>query len=101
METGRIWNGSGLVVDTDDELYLSIVDEMTEIKGFIDGDEWETIVPSDLTIIQAKSAFLEDEGLPCCEENDDLPVNMKFQGTSAVMTAKDETEETEDPVIPE
>ncbi len=57
METGRIWNGSGLVVDTDDELYLSIVDEMTDIKGFTEGDEWETIVPSDLTIIQAKSAF--------------------------------------------
>jgi hypothetical protein len=98
METGRIWNGSGLVVDTDDELYLSIVDEMTDIKGFTEGDEWETIVPSDLTIIQAKSAFLEDEGLPCCEENDALPVNMKFQGTDAVLIAKDETEE--EPINP-
>lgn len=95
METGRIWNGSGLVVATDDELYLSIVDEMTEVKGFTEGDEWETIVPSDLTIIQAKSAFLEDEGLPCCHTNANVPVNMKFQGTDAVLTAKDEGEETQ------
>lgn len=100
METGKIWNGTGLVVDTDDELYLSIVDEMTEIKGFTEGDEWETVVPSDLTIIQAKSAFLEDEGLPCCHDNKDLPVNMKFQGTDKVLTAKDETEPTEEPETP-
>lgn len=99
METGKIWNGSGLVVDTDDELYLSIVDEMTDVKGFTEGDEWETVVPSDLTIIQAKSAFLEDEGLPCCHDNTDVPLNMKFQGTDAVLTAKDEIPEA--PVTPE
>lgn len=100
METGKIWNGTGLVVDTDDELYLSIVDEMTEIKGFTEGDEWEIVVPSDLTIIQAKSAFLEDEGLPCCHDNVNVPVHMKFQGTDKVLTAKDETEEPTEPVDP-
>ncbi|WP_341906700.1 hypothetical protein [Fluviicola taffensis] len=95
METGKIWNGTGLVVDTDDELYISIVEEMTDVKGFTEGDEWETVVPSDLTIIQAKSVFLEDEGLPCCHDNEDLPVNMKFQGTDKVLTAKDESDDPE------
>ncbi|MGV3611797.1 MAG: hypothetical protein ACO1N0_12655 [Fluviicola sp.] len=99
METGKIWNGTGLVVDTDDELYISIVDEMTDVKGFTEGDEWETVVPSDLTIIQAKSAFLEDEGLPCCHDTEDLPVNMKFQGTDKVLTAKDETDESPEPEL--
>ena len=66
METGEIWHGTGLVLDTDDELYLSIIDETTIIEGKVE-DEWETIVPTALTIIQGKSAYLENEGLPCCE----------------------------------
>ncbi len=75
METGEVWNGLGIALNTDDELYVSIVDEMTEIKGAVEGEEWETIVPSDLTIIQARSALLDEEGLPCChnEEDSDEP----------------------------
>lgn len=69
METGQIWNGSGIVINTDDELYLSIVDEMTYVDGAIEGEEWETIVPSSLTIVQDKSAKLDEEGLPCCLED--------------------------------
>lgn len=66
METGQIWQGTGLVVDTDDELYLSIVDEVTYVEGEVE-DEWETIVPTDLNIVQGRSAYLDAEGLPCCE----------------------------------
>jgi hypothetical protein len=69
METGEIWHGTGLVLDTDDELYLSIIDETTIIEGKVE-DEWETIVPTALTIIQGKSAYLENEGLPCCENKE-------------------------------
>lgn len=72
METGQIWNGNGIVIDTDDELYLSIVDEMTYTEGVIEGEEWETIVPSSLTIVQARSAMLDDESLPCCESDEDV-----------------------------
>jgi len=69
METGEIWNGTGLVLDTDDELYLSIIDETTIIEGNVE-DSWETIVPTALTLIQGQSAFLDNEGLPCCHSSD-------------------------------
>ena len=65
LETGDIWNGGDLVIDTDDDLYVSIAEEMQEIEGYIE-EEWETRVPTALTIVQGKSAFLEEEGLPCC-----------------------------------
>lgn len=72
METGEIWHGTGIVLDTDDELYLSIIDETTILDGEVE-DTWETIVPTALTIIQGKSAYLEDEGLPCCEDEEEKP----------------------------
>jgi len=67
METGEIWNGTGIVFDTDDNLYLSIVDEMNQTSGIVEGQEWETTVPTSLTIVQARSVLLDEEGLPCCE----------------------------------
>lgn len=78
METGQIWNGNGMVIDTDDELYLSIVDEMTVIDQTIEKEEWETVVPSTLTVIQASSVALDEGGLPCChpaEEQTGLNLN--------------------------
>lgn len=69
METGEVWMGSGIVIDTDDKLYLSIVDETTNIQGTVEGQEWETIVPTTLQVIQGKSVFLDEEGLPCCVED--------------------------------
>jgi hypothetical protein len=66
METGEVWNGVGMAFDTDDQLYLSIVDELTQPAGYVEGIEWETTVPSTLTILQARSALLDEEGLPCC-----------------------------------
>ncbi|MGB0523151.1 MAG: hypothetical protein ACPGJS_09330 [Flammeovirgaceae bacterium] len=68
LETGEVWQGTGLVIDSDDELYLSIVDETTYVDGAVE-EEWETIVPTSLTIIQEGSALLNDDGLPCCEED--------------------------------
>lgn len=66
METGEVWNGSGMVIDTNDKLYLSIVDETTNIEGTVEGQEWETTVPTTLQILQGRSVFLDEEGLPCC-----------------------------------
>jgi hypothetical protein len=71
METGKVWLGTGLVIDTDDDLYVSIVDEMTTLEGKIEGEEWETIIPSSLTVVQTKSVKLEEGGLPCCEIDED------------------------------
>ncbi len=33
-------------------------------------DIWETRVPTTLAIIQGKSAYLEEEGLPCCHTDE-------------------------------
>ncbi|MCH2229206.1 MAG: hypothetical protein MK105_02585 [Crocinitomicaceae bacterium] len=66
METGDIWNGGGLVLDSDDDLYLSIAEEMETIEGVVE-EEWKTRVPSTLTVIQNSSVGLNAEGLPCCD----------------------------------
>ena len=68
MATGEIWNGQGLVTDLNNDLYLSIAEEMRTIEGEVEGS-WETRLPTALTIIQAQSAALLEGGLPCfCEE---------------------------------
>ncbi len=65
MSTGEIWNGQGLVTDINDELYLSVADEMLDPVGQPVGEPWETRVPTSLTLVQAKSAYLDEGGLPC------------------------------------
>ena len=67
METGEIWNGGGLVIDSESDLYLSIVEEMQEIEGVVE-EEWQTTVPTSLTIVQNQSAQLDEGGLPCCDD---------------------------------
>ncbi|MDH5414820.1 MAG: hypothetical protein OEW87_11835, partial [Flavobacteriaceae bacterium] len=67
METGEIWNGGGLVLDSESDLYLSIVEEMQEIEGVVE-EEWQTTVPTSLTIVQNESALLDEGGLPCCDD---------------------------------
>ncbi|MEO0403425.1 MAG: hypothetical protein AAF193_01000, partial [Bacteroidota bacterium] len=65
-ETGEIWTGTNLVVDTDDEIHLSLVNETYEVDGIVE-KTWETIVPTSLTIIQKDSVGLDAYGLPCCD----------------------------------
>ncbi|SEC38148.1 hypothetical protein SAMN04489761_2835 [Tenacibaculum sp. MAR_2009_124] len=71
MKTGEIWNGKGMVTDMDDDLYLSIAEELQTIQGEVE-DTWETRVPTSLTVLQADSVALNEGGLPCnptCEGN--------------------------------
>jgi hypothetical protein len=64
MQTGVIWNG-GEVPVIDDKLFLSIVDELREPVGKLEGDPWHTRVPTALTILQAGNAGLKvDKALP-------------------------------------
>lgn len=74
METGDIWTGSRMVIHTDDETYLSLVDEMNAVEGFVER-EWQTTLPTTLTIIQKNSALLDVGGLPCCETDDEVPID--------------------------
>jgi hypothetical protein len=90
METGDIWNGGGLVLDTDDDLYLSIDEELHEIEGFV-GKEWQTRVPTSLTIVQGSSVFLEDEGLPCCNKLEESGADTLLRPSTAILGSKTET----------
>ncbi|WGD35819.1 hypothetical protein [Olleya sp. YS] len=71
MTTGEIWNGQGLVVDQDDDLYVSIAEEMQTIEGEVEGT-WETRLPTNLTVLQAGSIGLNVEGLPCNTDCNDF-----------------------------
>lgn len=64
LETGDIWNGEGVALSDDDDLYVSIADEMQTIDGTVE-KEWETRVPTALNIVQGDSVFLDEQGLPC------------------------------------
>jgi hypothetical protein len=71
METGELWEGQGLVVAEDSDLYISVSEEMQTVDGEVER-EWETRVPTSLTIVQAESASLIEGGLPCfCEDKEE------------------------------
>ena len=67
LETGDIMIPEQLVLERDDDLYLSIAEELENTEGTVE-KEWETRVPTSLTIIQANAAPLNENGLPCCHE---------------------------------
>ena len=87
LETGDIWMGDQMAIESDDDLYLSIAEELQSTEGVVE-KEWETRVPTALTIVQADSAPLTENGLPCCH-NEDETENLAH-GTS-IMVGKDET----------
>lgn len=64
MQTGEVWNGTGMVSDANDELYISIAEEMQTVEGEVEGT-WETRVPTTLTVLQADMVVLKEGGLPC------------------------------------
>lgn len=63
MATGEVWNGQGLIVDQNDEMYLSIADELQMENGIVE-ETWDTQVPTALTIIQAENQATNEHGLP-------------------------------------
>jgi hypothetical protein len=67
LATGQPWfNGEPPVVD--DPLYVSIVAELSKPTGTPVGVPWNTNVPSSLTLIQADTVYLQNQGLPCCKD---------------------------------
>ncbi|WP_307447171.1 MULTISPECIES: hypothetical protein [Chryseobacterium] len=69
MATGRLWNG-GEVPVIGDPMYLSIVDEMKDIKAEAQGKAWITRIPTSLTILQAQNIGLEvQHALPFTKED--------------------------------
>jgi len=95
MQTGQIWNG-GEVPVIEDELFMSIVDELREPEGQKEGKAWVTRVPTALTILQADSIGLKvEKALPCnCDDvNEDtfenpeeVPCNTNFEITDSQLS---------------
>jgi hypothetical protein len=86
IASGVIWNGGGLVMDLHDDLYLSIDEELEQVEGIVE-NEWETRMPTTLTIVQGGSVYLADEGLPCCHnlnENNPLVPSKAILGSKTV-----------------
>jgi len=87
METGKIWMGNQLAVERDDDLYLSVAEELQQPAEGVVENEWETRVPTDLTILQANAAPLKETGLPCCH-NENEEENLAYG--HSMMHGKDE-----------
>lgn len=64
MATGQVWNG-GQIPTIGDDLFLSIDQELKDVKPTPEGLPWKTILPSDLTVIQSSTIALDAQGLPC------------------------------------
>lgn len=68
LDCGIIDTECNLTAETEDERNISLLGEIISQDEEVVEDTWETRIPSTLTIIQAKSTYLEDEnGLPCAE----------------------------------
>ncbi|MCA6436149.1 MAG: hypothetical protein IM600_03860 [Bacteroidetes bacterium] len=91
METGEIWNGGGLIIDMNDDLYISIDQELMEPVGFVE-KEWSSRIPTTLTIVQGSSVYLEDEGLPCCDKIETSGVDTLLRGSTTILGTSTTTE---------
>jgi hypothetical protein len=66
LDTGEVWFGNGFVLDSEDDLYLSIADEMLRgTEEHVIEESWQTKLPTNNTIIQSAAAAMIGEGLPC------------------------------------
>ncbi|WP_298893674.1 hypothetical protein [uncultured Psychroserpens sp.] len=91
MQTGQIWNG-GEVPVIEDELYLSLVEELRQPEGEKLGKAWATRVPTALTILQAQSIGLNvNKALPYLddlsdfENPDEVPQSQQFELNDAAI----------------
>lgn len=86
LQTGEVWFGRGVVMDVENDLYLSIAEEMasgneeTEIL-----DTWITTIPTDLQILQENAGAIVGDGLPCLDE-DQEPIGTGSSVLAPVLT---------------
>lgn len=79
LQTGQIWNGSDAPV-INDELFVSVIDEVLGAVATEEGEPWVTRVPTTLTILQAQSIGLEvTSALPCDCDGEDCDSNFKLK----------------------
>ncbi len=92
IETGDIWNGGDLVIDQENDLYISIADEMQSTEGAVE-KEWETRMPTALTMIQKDTVGLQETGLPCCNDGGLKSEEKPIQGLQALIGGDQPIEE--------
>lgn len=69
LETGEVFEGEGLTIENDGELYVSIADELLPIEEGTVEKEWQSKVPTSLNIIQLDPLDFENGKIVCCNEN--------------------------------
>ncbi|WP_038145941.1 hypothetical protein [Vibrio nigripulchritudo] len=67
LQTGQVWFGQGLVMDSENDLYLSIAQEVSQAEETTITETWDTKVPTNLTIVQDQAAAMVGNGLPCID----------------------------------
>jgi len=67
MQTGDVWTAGQLIVEDENDYYVSVVDDIKEDKPELIA-EWFDRVPTSLTIIQKDAVGLSETGLPCCSD---------------------------------
>lgn len=78
LKTGLIWNG-GEVPTIDEDLYMSLAEEMIKPLGTKKGKPWRQRLPTPLTILQAESIGLKvEKALPCvgCADDEKFEDNL-------------------------
>ena len=62
------------------ELFVSVIDEVLEAVATEEGEPWVTRIPTTLTILQAQSIGLEvTSALPCDCDGEDCDSNFKLK----------------------
>jgi hypothetical protein len=65
FQTGEVFSGKDMVTASDDNLYVSIADELTETEPVQIERSWKSKIPTNLTILQSNASALNIDGLPC------------------------------------
>lgn len=71
----ELWNGGDAPM-IDDELYLSIAEELAQPEYVLE-KTWESRIPTTLTVLQSGVIGLDAEGLPCCHAGESTGFNQK------------------------
>ena len=75
LETGQAWFGDGFVMDSENDLYLSLADEMSSGREeVVIEHRWQTKLATNHTILQDAAAAMIGEGLPCEIDEDRIGV---------------------------
>ncbi len=87
MESGEIWLGGDLAVQTPDDFYLSVLSDLNQPNGKVE-EEWEVRVPTTLAMVQKNGATVDEEGLPCCQKVERGELTNNISPTSNTLQLK-------------